>query len=229
MTEAMVSSDPTFPAAAALTRRRNMRAWSGLVACLVLVTAAFLVVWNNGLRNRFFPKAFRVVVPQEVYASGQINRHLIGQTLDQYSIKEVVSLTDDGPNQPDEQAERQVCADQHIAWVCYPLAGDGTGDIAHYADTVQAVVAAEQAHEPILVHCFSGAQRTRGWIAFFRLLVEHRPPAEVESELDNRTWPEPANAHLIPYLNAHMREMAQMLVDRHVIDHVPDPLPQLQP
>jgi hypothetical protein len=34
---------------------------------------------------------------------------------------------------------------------------------------------------------------------------------------------------LVDYLNEHMGEMAQLLVDRGVIDKVPDPLPRLEP
>ena len=195
----------------------------------IVVTLGALVAWNNGIRNFFFPKAFRVVEPGQVYASGQIHRRLIADTLQRYGIRQIVSLTDDGPAERDEAAERSIAAAQHVSWVCYSLAGDGTGDIHHYADAVEAVVRAQQRHEPILVHCFSGAQRTRGWIAFYRLLVEHRSAEQVSDELRNDHWPEPASSHLIPYLNSHMREMAQLLVDRHVIDAVPDPIPRLQP
>jgi protein tyrosine phosphatase (PTP) superfamily phosphohydrolase (DUF442 family) len=201
-----------------------------LVAAIALagLGAAGLIGWNNGIHDYFFPRAFRTVEPNAVYASGQINRRLIGGVIDQYHIGRIVSLTDDGPAEPDEAAEREAAREKGVEYFVFPLNGDGTGDIGEYEKTLVVVTQAESQHVPILVHCYSGAQRTRGWIAFYRLLVEHRPADQVKEELTDG-WKEPANPKLYPYLNEHMEEVAKFLVARGIIPSPPLPMPRLDP
>jgi protein tyrosine/serine phosphatase len=79
----------------------------------------------------------------------------------------------------------------------------------------------------VLVHCVAGAQRTGGVIAGYEMLVEKKPVDEAYSQMRKYGHDPRDNPHLIDYLNAHMGELAKMLVDRHVIDRVPVPLPML--
>ena len=197
-------------------------------AAALVLGIAFLVAWNNGLHDYFYPKAFRVVEPDEVYASGQINRRLIAGVISDYHIQRIVSLTDDG-QQVDEVAEREAARRMGVEYFLFPLDGDGTGDIRNYEQTLLEVHDAVERHAPILVHCFSGAQRTRGWIAYYRLLVQGRPADEVQGELTNSTWKERPSRALFPYINQHMGEVAQFLYSHGVISSVPTPLPQLNP
>src|SRR5271155_5685109 len=138
------------------------------VLAVIALSVGIPVAWNNGVHDYFFPRAFRTIEPDAIYASGQINRRLIAGVLSQYHIRRIVSLTDDGPDQPDEAAERQVAQQMGVEYFLFPLNGDGTGDIRNYERTLVQVTRAMNDSAPILVHCFSGAQRTRGWIAFYR-------------------------------------------------------------
>ena len=79
----------------------------------------------------------------------------------------------------------------------------------------------------MLVHCHTGSQRTGGAVAYYRMLVEGRPAPEAYAEMVRFGHDPRDNPDLVPYLNAHMRELADILVARKVIDHAPDPLPVL--
>jgi len=219
--------NPPVQATASGSRRKT---WAYVAVCVLIALAiAFTIAWNNGLHDYFYPKAFRVVIPDEVFASGQINRRLIAGVISDYHIQRIISLTDDGPTQLDEVAERQTARRMGVQYFLFPLDGNGTGDITEYEKTLLEVHQAVARQSPILVHCFSGAQRTRGWIAFYRLLIQRQPPAQVEAELTNSTWKERPSRELFPYLNAHMAQVAQFLLAHHVISSIPTPLPQLNP
>ncbi len=57
--------------------------------------------------------------------------------------------------------------------------------------------------------------------------VENKSAAEAFAQMREYGHDPTANPHLLEYLNRHMAELAQKLVDRHIIDRVPTPLPVL--
>src|ERR1700722_18924610 len=109
-----------------------------------------------------------------------------------------------------------------------PLMGDGTGDIHSYANAVTQVAEARKENKPVLLHCSSGAQRSNGATFYYRVLVQHWNADDAAREMIRNGHSPRSNPLLIPYLNAHMREMASLLLASGVIDHVPEPLPQIQ-
>jgi protein tyrosine phosphatase (PTP) superfamily phosphohydrolase (DUF442 family) len=173
------------------------------------------------------PRKLRVVDPGQIYASGQINRRLLRKVLIDRHIKVIVCLVDDQLDDPDVAAERQLSTELGIERFNYPLEGDGTGDIHNYASAVAEMVEAERAGKPILVHCSSGAQRSNGAVFYYRVLVQHRDPADAAREMIHNAHDPRRNPALIPYLNAHMAEMAKLLADQKIVPAVPDPLPQI--
>jgi len=202
-----------------------------MVICLAFagLCAAGAVVWDRGLKERFFPRDWGVVEPGQIYRSGQISRHIIEQTLRDNQIGLIVFLSGDKANRPDVEAEREAASRLGITRINCPLAGDGTGDIAEYANAIQAIAKGLAYSKPVLVHCATGAQRTGGVVAFWRVLVQGRSPQAAYRELLEYHHDPTANERLVPYLNGNMARLAQMLVDRHVIDHVPDPVPVISP
>ncbi|MDP9172514.1 MAG: hypothetical protein M3O30_01440 [Planctomycetota bacterium] len=207
--------------------RRSPLAW------LVVLVLAGLLGWyisaNAGTwKDRFVPRKFRVVEPGQIYASGQIDRHLIRQVLRDHQIKEIICMLNDDASDPDVAEELKVSADLGIPRHNYPLSGDGTGDIHRYADAVTELVAAQKANLPTLIHCSSGAQRSNGATFYYRVFVQHHDADEAAAEMVRNGHRPHDNPMLIPYLNSHMAEMASLLQQRGVIDHIPAPLPRIQ-
>jgi protein tyrosine phosphatase (PTP) superfamily phosphohydrolase (DUF442 family) len=111
----------------------------------------------------------------------------------------------------------------------FPMRGDGTGKVTRLADAIAAVHEARREGEPVLVHCAAGSRRSAAVVSMYQLLVEGRPVGEVYRELDRFGVRPVAQSSLLPYLNSNMRELAEELVERGVIERVPEPLPQLRP
>lgn len=192
----------------------------------MLVAGAGVWTWKAVLEDRIIPKRWGVVEEGAIYRSGQLHRDLVEKTLRRYKIATIVSLTFEDPNDGNQQAELRAAATLGIDLQRYPLSGDGTGDIQNYAKAVAAIARARKAGRPVLVHCAAGSQRTGGVIAFYRLLVEGRPPSFVYRELRRFGW-KPSNRALIEYMNDHMGDLARRLVEMGVIQDVPSPLPAL--
>jgi len=153
---------------------------------------------------------------------------MIRPTLEQHKIQVVIDFQGSKDTDPAQVAEQQACSAMHITHYRFPLAGDGTGDISHYADALAAIAQAQRDHKPVLMHCSAGTQRTGAATVFYRLLIQRASTPDAYDELLRYgADPHKKDAVLIQYVNGHMRELAQMLVDRHVIDAIPDPLPQL--
>ena len=98
-----------------------------------------------------------------------------------------------------------------------------------YADAVAAIVRSEREGVPVLVHCYAGTQRTGGCLSFYRLLVRRDPPASVYQDLGRYGWDAATDQVLVDYVNSNMRTMADLLVQRQVLDRIPEEMPRLQP
>jgi Tyrosine phosphatase family len=209
-------------------RRRTVRALV-LVALLVGIATSALSFWILVLRDRYVPKRFGVVVPFKVFRSGQISRFLIEDVVTKNGIGTIIDLNGLEPGNADQQAEMDVAQANGIRHLRFPLRGNGTGDIERYAGAVAAMVESEREGRPVLVHCAAGSQRTGACVSFYRLLVRGDPPESVYRELVSYAWDPRSDKILLDYVNGHMHDMAQLLVQRHIIDREPDPLPVLHP
>lgn len=184
-------------------------------------------VWHNYLEDRIFPKRFGIVEPGVLYRSGQISPTLIKKTLQAHHIKVVVNLQfDDGSaaQLAESDAVKQLAIEQYR----FPLNGNGTGDIKQYAAAIAHIQQAVNDNKAVLVHCAAGAQRTGGVIAAWQTLVQKEPVATAIDGMEKYGWKPVKNRVLAEYLDQNMATLAQDLVSLHVIDHVPNPLPNFE-
>ena len=215
------------PAIVLSSKSKTDRKIGVLISAIVLLVIGGLIAWNNGVRDGIFPKNFGVVEPGQLYRSGQISHWQIEPALKNNGIKVIVALSGHGGKQADLDAELKAVNELGIDREVFPLGGDGTGQIEQYALAIAAIHKAKKEGKPVLVHCIAGAQRTGGVIATYEMLVEKKSPAEAFEQMRKYGHDPTANPHLLEYLNDHMGELAKKLVDRGVIDRVPDPLPVL--
>ena len=78
------------------------------------------------------------------------------------------------------------------------------------------------------MHCAAGSYRTGGVIASYRMLIEGKAPDEAWAEMERYSW-NSDNPILPEYLNSHMGELTEKLLQLGVIESVPDPLPVFGP
>lgn len=200
----------------------------GGVGVVLLAAGLGALVWNGWLQDRLIPKRWGVVVEGSIYRSGRLPPSLLKKMLVQHQIRRIVDLTLSDPADAGQQAEKAVAAELSLEYLNYPLYGSGVGEVSNYAQAIAAMVAAKREGKPVLVHCFAGTQRTGGVVAAYRILVEKRSCAEVYAELIRYGWNPKKDRILLDFLNQHMRELAERLLEMSVIEAVPDPLPFLK-
>jgi protein tyrosine/serine phosphatase len=206
----------------------NNRGRSGsATAGVILILCGAMWLWAELVEDRVVPKRWATVERDCIYRSGQLSPSLVKKTLKRHKIAVIVDLTDDTPQDKDQQAEKRAAQELGIRLTRFPLRGNGTGDIAAYAGAISELVTARREGKPVLVHCHAGVMRTGGVIACYRLLIERRTPHFVIEELRENRWDPVDGRALLDYINEHLGELAAMLLDAGVIDEIPSPLPVL--
>ena len=217
-----VQAAPTPP-----PRRSNGRLLL-TIGVIIAVIGGGVWVWEEVLEDRLIAKRFGVVVPGSIYRSGQLSPAMVRKTLVKHDIDLVVHLGVHDPTNKAHVAEREAVEALGIERRLFPLRGDGTGDIDNYARAIAAIVEARDGGRRVLVHCAAGSYRTGGVIASYRMLIEGMAPGEAWAEMERYSWN--SDIPILPeYLNSHMGELTEKLLQLGVIESVPNPLPVLGP
>lgn len=225
----MATTETTQAQAPQMSIPPRLKPWKWVTVAILAALAIWYVCDNAGKwKDRFVPRKLRTVDAGQIYASGQIDRHLLRQILVDDHIKVIVSLLADDPADPDSAGEMRLAGELGIQRFVDPLMGDGTGDVHSYCNAIGQIAEAVKGNKPVLVHCSSGAQRSNGATYLYRVLVQHWNADDAAREMFQNGHNPRSNPALIPYLNDHIREIAGLLVQAGVIDHVPEPLPRIQ-
>jgi hypothetical protein len=199
-----------------------------LLLSLTLAIAAVCVrVTAPRLRDQLVPRRLEEVQPG-LFRSGQLAPRLVHDVLERHGIRKIVWMLHFDETKASHRAERGAAEALGVEIVNLHLRGDGTGRVERYVEAVAEVAEARRAGDAVLVQCASGSRRSGGVVALYLLLVERRSAREAYAELDRFGGPV-AETPLLPYLNLHLREIAEGLAARGVIDGVPEILPLLVP
>ena len=207
--------------------RRALRAWGGLLACVALVGIG-IGVWDS-VKYRFIPKRFGVVVPGEVFRSGQMSKWQFIPTVEKHGIDVVIDLNGIEPG--DEHQIAEIAAYEEFGLENYriKLEGNGTGLVENYVEAIATLAQCHRDGKAVLFHCHAGTQRTGSVVAAYRVLVLGQSPQEAYAELARYGWDADSDQALLHYLNGNMRHVAEELARRGLIDAVPEPLPVVGP
>jgi protein tyrosine/serine phosphatase len=209
---------------------RSQRTRIGLLALLALLSvAATCHAWNRHWRDELFPRRFVEVQPGALYRSGQIDAGLIEDVLAEHAIGAIVALRDHDERKADHRAERRAAEALGIESSAWNLRGNGTGDLEHYLRAIEAIARARARGEAVLVHCAAGVRRAGAVTGLYLLLVEGWNAEDAWREIARFGEKDLAESPLLPFLNQSLRPIAEGLVQRGVIERVPEPLPVLGP
>ena len=65
-------------------------------------------------------------------------------------------------------------------------------------------------------------------MAAYRLLMRGEAPEVVYRDLTEfGSWKKPVNVELVPFLNSHMQELAELLLEEGTIEQLPQPIPRI--
>ena len=206
---------------------RSKTRWLVSAIVVALAIGGAYRVWNRTLRDQLFPKRFVELEKGSLYRSGQIAPRLVRDVLREHSIGLVVWLSHYDKRKPYHRAEKEAIDELGIERLNLHLRGNGTGEVDHFVEALEAISQAKEAGVPVLVHCSAGIRRTGAVMALYELLVEGRPPAIAYQELVRFGEKGLGDSRLVPFLNRNMAAIAAGLVRRGVIESAPDPLPVL--
>lgn len=208
-------------------RRKVLAAWFALLGA-VAVAGSGVGVWE-AVKYRLIPKRFGVVVPGEVYRSGQISKWQFGPTVEEHGIEVVIDLN--GVDPADEHQAAEITAYDRLGLEHYrfKLEGNGTGDVTNYVEAIATLARCHNEGKPVLVHCHAGTQRTGSVVAAYRVLVLGQSPRDAYAELARYGWNAETDQILLTYLNGNLRRVAEELARRGLIERVPEPLPVVGP
>ncbi len=181
--------------------RRGRR--RGLVTAAVVVAVAVPVGVKYG-RYHVLPKRFGIVEPGRIYRGGDQEAWPYERLVEDYGIRTIVTLLNDEPEERRERVERQIAAAHGVQVRRIPMPGDGRG--AFDALEAAADVMADEAGQPVFVHCAAGVHRTGAAVAVYRMRHQGWPLDQAlaeaaANEVDDRRAPA-----LVEHLRAYHRE-----------------------
>lgn len=190
---------------------------------LVLAAVVGWRYWNRHLRYEYFPRNFGTIEEGLLYRSGRIHPKLLPKVLREHEIKYIANLINTYP--PEDAVAKRLGI---RVFRMETLQGDGTGDIKDYARAITVMVKGKRKGHPVLVHCAAGTQRAGGVTATYRLLVEGVKDNEaIIAELKKYGW-KSKDIVLLNFINKNMYTLAKDLVERNIIEQIPEPLPQIR-
>ncbi len=190
----------TMDGAARRPGLRGLAAAGGAVVAIALGAVA----WHKVLRDQFVPRNFGPVVEGRIYRSGQLSRRMLEKVVADHGIRTIVDLSVSSPPREETERERAASSALGVERHEFSLGGDGTGDPEAYGRAL--ALMADPAHQPLLVHCAAGAQRTGVAVMLYRHVVEDQPIADANRESfrfkrDEDDW------KALAYLAEHLDEI----------------------
>jgi protein tyrosine phosphatase (PTP) superfamily phosphohydrolase (DUF442 family) len=110
---------------------------------------------------------FHIIMPGELYRSGQPSPALLARLVSQYGIRTVINLRGDFEPPEEYQAERRCVRDLHLD---YQEAGLWSSLQPTVPEACRLVDALDRATPPVLLHCGGGSDRTGLATTLFLLL-----------------------------------------------------------
>jgi protein tyrosine/serine phosphatase len=199
-----------------------------VIGLTLFCIVSMLIAWEKFIEDYVIPKNFGVVEAGQIYRSGHISPLLIKKTLMKYNIKGVISLIGDSTSNVFDNAERKAASELGIERLIFGLRGNGTGDVNDYAKIIAAICRFQREGKPVLIHCASGAERTGGVIAVYRLIVQRKDVGFVREEMSHYGFNPDVDINLRRFLNDNMMEIAKRLKQMGVINQVPPLIPKIR-
>lgn len=209
----------------------RLRRWKWMLSigvCCIAALGLAIETWGANVKYRFVAKRWGVVVPNALYRSGQISKWMLEKQIQEHQIGAIIDMNGIEPTDEHQCFEIEFAKRTKLPLYRFSMRGDGTGDITRHADAIETIERCRREKTPVLVHCSAGAQRTGGVVAMYRVLVQGWTTEKAREEMIRYDWKPSRDQELIPFLNDNMRTLATLLVERGVIDRVPEPLPKFR-
>jgi protein tyrosine/serine phosphatase len=143
------------------------------VAIPIAIIAVAALFWTTDARRDVLPKRLHEVVPDQIYRSGELTPAATRHIVQAHHIKTIVDLGAHEPGTPEDRLAQAVADELGVERIVFDLEGDATGDPNHYVSTLRLMTDPE--HQPVLVHCGAGTERTGCAVILYRNIIEDVP------------------------------------------------------
>lgn len=168
-------SAQTGAARRSAARRSRVMGGMGLA-----IAAAFLWVWGLPLGNALIGDNLHLVIPGQVWRSGQLSGAALERVIQRHAIRSVINLRGSRPGDAWYDSERAVVERLDVVHHDLGLSADRQ---PHRDDVVQLIDLLETTPRPVLVHCDAGADRAGFASVIARILNAEPDLAESRREL----------------------------------------------
>jgi protein tyrosine/serine phosphatase len=143
------------------------------VAIPIAIIAVAALFWTTNVRRDVLPKRFHEVVPRQIYRSGELTPAATRRVVEAHHIKTIVDLGAHDSGSPEDRLAQAVADELGVERIVFDLEGDATGDPNAYVATLRLMT--DPDHQPILVHCGAGTERTGCAVILYRTIIEDVP------------------------------------------------------
>lgn len=133
----------------------------GAAAPIVLALLAVLAValtFKPAVRDNLFPKNFGVADEGRLYRAGQLTPAAFRAVHEKYGFRTVVDFGSHGRGTRGDRRNQRIADSLGVVRYRFDLIGDATGNPNAYAQALRIMTDPE--HQPVLVHCGAGSERT---------------------------------------------------------------------
>jgi tyrosine-protein phosphatase SIW14 len=190
----MASSNP------AVSARR--RIWGAVIAAAVLIAAILAIKYG---RHHVWPRRFAEVEPGKLYRSGYCEPGPLTDVIHEHKVKTILTLLGDEPDTAHQQNEEAIAKREGVAILRIPMPGDGRGDFEKLSAAADAM--ADASKQPMLVHCWSGVNRTGAAYVAYRLKHCGWPLERALAEAEANGY----SPESTPQLREHLQRYAEYL------------------
>lgn len=171
-----------------------------LVARIVVLAIAIAVLGRviKLTRYELADKRVRTVTPGVVYRGAAQRILPYDRLVEAHDIRTIVTFLDENPDDPKERGEDDIVERHDLKRFRIPMPGSGIVDFDKLDEG--AALLADEANQPVFVHCAAGVHRTGGVVAAYRVRYEGWPIPEALEEMSKKG----AHFHKEPELQAHM-------------------------
>jgi tyrosine-protein phosphatase SIW14 len=190
-----------------MTRRRSGSAAAPVVALVAVVAVA--LSFNTAIRRNIFPKNFGVVDEGRVYRAGQLTPAAMRRVHAQYGFKTVIDLGSAEPGTRLDRRNQRTADSLGLLRYRFDLVGDATGNPNAYAQALRIMTDPE--HQPVLVHCGAGSERTSCAVILYNNIARQVPLDEGLAGAKNFKH----NPRRNPHLGRVLEEWGELIIEAH--------------
>jgi protein tyrosine/serine phosphatase len=162
----------------------NRRAFGGFHVALAVVGAVGVgaLFYKEAVGPNLAPKRFAVVEPGKIFRSGKVSPAALRRVHEAHGLRTIIDFGAYPAGSPEDLREQRAADSLGISRYRFDLSGDSTGNANAYVVALRMIT--DPAHQPVLIHCGAGTERTGCAVILYRHILQDVPLEEAYKEAE---------------------------------------------